>query len=176
MFWKQWYDFELERGNEDTFREMLQVKRSVQAHYAATVNFAVADAAAAASTPAAVGDSAAAGTEVARGVKRKAEEGGSAETEMQALERQAARPSQVRRGLPCHAALLLAPLLIDSRARARTQPAPDGVADVRIEQRAVPAAVFGDAHLLLEQQQRAAAAEAASKPMGALERLRARQG
>lgn len=30
-FWKEWNGFEIEHGTEDTFREMLRIKRSVQA-------------------------------------------------------------------------------------------------------------------------------------------------
>ena len=41
-FWKQWHDFEIAHGNEDTFRDMLRVKRSVQAQYS-QVNYMVAD-------------------------------------------------------------------------------------------------------------------------------------
>ncbi|MEE6506069.1 hypothetical protein FKM82_007486 [Ascaphus truei] len=32
-FWQTWRDFEVRHGNEDTLREMLRVKRSVQAKY-----------------------------------------------------------------------------------------------------------------------------------------------
>lgn len=32
-FWKTWHDFEVQHGNEDTFREMLRIKRSVQARF-----------------------------------------------------------------------------------------------------------------------------------------------
>lgn len=39
-FWKIWHDFELRHGNEDTFREMLRIKRSVAASYNTEVNFA----------------------------------------------------------------------------------------------------------------------------------------
>merc|ERR1712013_831061 len=39
IFWKAWHDFEVKHGNEDTFREMLRIKRSVQAQYNTTVNF-----------------------------------------------------------------------------------------------------------------------------------------
>ncbi|CAB3983383.1 pre-mRNA-splicing factor SYF1-like [Paramuricea clavata] len=38
-FWKTWHDFEVHHGNEDTFREMLRIKRSVQAKYNTQVNF-----------------------------------------------------------------------------------------------------------------------------------------
>ena len=30
-YWKAWQEFEVRHGNEDTFREMLRIKRSVQA-------------------------------------------------------------------------------------------------------------------------------------------------
>jgi pre-mRNA-splicing factor SYF1 len=33
-FWKTWRSFEVQHGNEDTFRDMLRIKRSVQATYA----------------------------------------------------------------------------------------------------------------------------------------------
>ena len=32
-FWEVWHDFEVKHGNEDTFREMLRIKRSVQAQF-----------------------------------------------------------------------------------------------------------------------------------------------
>ncbi|KAI9253379.1 hypothetical protein BDA99DRAFT_519620 [Phascolomyces articulosus] len=32
-FWQTWHDFEVQHGNEDTFKEMLRIKRSVQAQY-----------------------------------------------------------------------------------------------------------------------------------------------
>eukprot|EP00794_Sanderia_malayensis_P015651 gene15651-17230_t len=38
-FWKTWHDFEVHHGNEDTFREMLRIKRSVQAQFNTQVNF-----------------------------------------------------------------------------------------------------------------------------------------
>lgn len=37
-FWKDWNDFEIASGNEDTFREMLRVKRSVEAAFS-TINY-----------------------------------------------------------------------------------------------------------------------------------------
>ena len=36
-FWKQWNDFEVENGSEDTFREMLRVKRSVETAFSTVV-------------------------------------------------------------------------------------------------------------------------------------------
>lgn len=32
-FWKKWHDFEVHHGNEDTFREMLRLRRSVRAQF-----------------------------------------------------------------------------------------------------------------------------------------------
>jgi pre-mRNA-splicing factor SYF1 len=32
-FWKRWESFEVQHGNEDTYKEMLRIKRSVQAQY-----------------------------------------------------------------------------------------------------------------------------------------------
>jgi len=37
-FWQTWKDFEVKHGNEDTLREMLRIKRSVQAVYNTQVN------------------------------------------------------------------------------------------------------------------------------------------
>ncbi|CAG0878572.1 unnamed protein product [Darwinula stevensoni] len=37
-FWQTWKDFEIRHGNEDTMREMLRIKRSVQAMYNTQVN------------------------------------------------------------------------------------------------------------------------------------------
>lgn len=37
-FWQTWHNFEVQHGNEDTFKEMLRIKRSVQAQYASTVS------------------------------------------------------------------------------------------------------------------------------------------
>lgn len=38
-FWNTWKDFEIKHGNEDTIREMLRIKRSVQATFNTQVNF-----------------------------------------------------------------------------------------------------------------------------------------
>lgn len=38
-FWSIWEAFEVQHGNEDTFKEMLRIKRSVQAQYNTDVNF-----------------------------------------------------------------------------------------------------------------------------------------
>ena len=38
-FWQAWKDFEIKHGNEETVREMLRIKRSVQATFNTQVNF-----------------------------------------------------------------------------------------------------------------------------------------
>ncbi|SMY27784.1 unnamed protein product [Zymoseptoria tritici ST99CH_1A5] len=38
-FWRKWEGFEVQHGNEDTFKEMLRIKRSVQAQFNTDVNF-----------------------------------------------------------------------------------------------------------------------------------------
>ncbi|KAF2488096.1 hypothetical protein BDY17DRAFT_244227 [Neohortaea acidophila] len=38
-FWKKWEAFEVQHGNEDTFKEMLRIKRSVQAKFNTDVSF-----------------------------------------------------------------------------------------------------------------------------------------
>ena len=38
-YWQAWKDFEVKHGNEDTMREMLRIKRSIQAKFNTQVNF-----------------------------------------------------------------------------------------------------------------------------------------
>lgn len=38
-FWQQWQAFEVKHGNEETFKEMLRIKRSVQAKFNTDVEF-----------------------------------------------------------------------------------------------------------------------------------------
>ena len=38
-FWAEWNTFEIETGSEDTFREMLRIKRSVQAQFNTEVSY-----------------------------------------------------------------------------------------------------------------------------------------
>ena len=38
-FWAEWNAFEIETGSEDTFREMLRIKRSVQAQFNTEVSY-----------------------------------------------------------------------------------------------------------------------------------------
>lgn len=43
-FWAEWNSFEIETGSEDTFREMLRIKRSVQAQFNTAASYIVAQA------------------------------------------------------------------------------------------------------------------------------------
>lgn len=43
-FWSKWEAFEVNHGNEDTFKEMLRIKRSVQAQFNTDVNFIASEA------------------------------------------------------------------------------------------------------------------------------------
>ena len=45
-FWTEWNSFEIETGSEDTFREMLRIKRSVQAQFNTEVSYIAAQMAA----------------------------------------------------------------------------------------------------------------------------------
>jgi pre-mRNA-splicing factor SYF1 len=74
-FWDKWEAFEVQHGNEDTFKEMLRVKRSVQAQYNTDVNFIASQA-------------------VARSLQPNDEHdtGDSDQNAMEALERQARAP------------------------------------------------------------------------------------
>lgn len=38
-FWKKWKDFEIEHGNPDTYREMLRIRKSVEAKFSAQLGF-----------------------------------------------------------------------------------------------------------------------------------------
>jgi len=46
-FWAEWHSFEIDTGSEDTFREMLRIKRSVQAQFNTEASYLAAQALAA---------------------------------------------------------------------------------------------------------------------------------
>lgn len=46
-FWAHWHSFELDTGSEDTFKEMLRIKRSVQAQFNTEASYLAAEATAA---------------------------------------------------------------------------------------------------------------------------------
>ena len=81
-FWEKWDQFEVAHGNEDTYKEMLRIKRSVQAQYNTDVNF--------------IASQALARSQQKRMDEEAAGNGGEMDTEvadaMAALERQARAP------------------------------------------------------------------------------------
>ncbi|KAL9111036.1 MAG: hypothetical protein Q9227_004469 [Pyrenula ochraceoflavens] len=88
-FWSKWEAFEVQHGNEDTFKEMLRIKRSVQAQFNTDVNFIASQAIARSKGQQQPGDSA---NGVANGDTEDVEEGDPNADAMAALERQARAP------------------------------------------------------------------------------------
>lgn len=82
-FWTKWHAFEVQHGNEDTFKEMLRIKRSVQAQYNTDVNFVASQALARAQ---------AATVAAASADEESADASAAAADAMAALERQARAP------------------------------------------------------------------------------------
>ncbi|ETI21436.1 pre-mRNA-splicing factor syf1 [Cladophialophora carrionii CBS 160.54] len=83
-FWETWEKFEVAHGNEDTFKEMLRIKRSVAAQFNTDVAFIASQAVAR--------GQAAAATNADSGAHRDGEERGSVTDAMAALERQTRAP------------------------------------------------------------------------------------
>ena len=107
-FWAAWNDFEVAHGNEDTFREMLRIKRSVSASYSQThFNTAVGSGMPTAGTAAAASSAAPSGG-------KRARDGGLAD-DMQALEAEAVSHPTCLCPFSIHAQLL-------SRAHTHTHP------------------------------------------------------
>ncbi|KAI4123287.1 MAG: hypothetical protein LQ338_005336 [Usnochroma carphineum] len=80
-FWKKWEAFEVQHGNEDTFKEMLRIKRSVQAQYNTDVSFIASQALARSQQQ-----------QAGQGEVDGEDEGGQQGDAMAALERQARAP------------------------------------------------------------------------------------
>ncbi|CEO95626.1 unnamed protein product (mitochondrion) [Plasmodiophora brassicae] len=118
VFWQTFHDFEVQHGNEDTFREMLRVRRTVAADMAQT-HFVSATLAQANALAAAAGG-----------------ESTIAKNEMEALEMQAEQAAP--------AILATTPAVNpDEIALADEEEEEEEEPDVRIEQKTVPQAVFG---------------------------------
>ena len=83
-FWQKWEAFEVQHGNEDTFKEMLRIKRSVQAQYNTDVNFIASQALARSQQQRQPGDS--------ENIDIDGNESGEQVDAMAALERQARAP------------------------------------------------------------------------------------
>ncbi|KAF9592179.1 hypothetical protein IFM89_012673 [Coptis chinensis] len=147
-FWTKWHDFEVQHGNEDTFREMLRMKRSVSASYSQT-HFILPE------------------YLMQKDQKLNLEEtvdtlkrAGVPEDEMAALERQFAPESN------------------NTASKDGSRKLGDGEDDDKIEiaHKDVPAAVFGDLANKVEENNKDGDEETDSK-LGALERIkRQRQG
>merc|ERR1712072_1476762 len=78
-YWDKWHKFEVHHGNEDTFREMLRIKRSVQLQYT-QISFSGHDMAAAAAAAAQVAEAEEKKTSMAQ-VEQQAEEDAADQTE-----------------------------------------------------------------------------------------------
>jgi len=189
-YWKTWHEFEVSFGNEETFREMLRVKRSVQTAFS-QVNYMAAEMAAGDMPVTSDADALRRQQEreanqkggsmqfvEASGQKRKAEAGGATETDIEALERQAARIKAAAAsaanaegdvGAGAEGGVAENPeeieLDLDEEEEEDEDKAPEG--EVQIQQKEVPAAVFGSAAVDTKE-----GAEETEKPLGALARLK----
>ncbi|XP_065918405.1 pre-mRNA-splicing factor SYF1-like isoform X2 [Dysidea avara] len=136
-FWKAWQDFEVHHGNEDTFREMLRIKRSVQAQFSTQVNFVSVQMLAAAAGQEAgnkAGDEMAKLEEVARKVAEEAKQdkptkvqfvrSEEASSEMEALAKASHNPDEIILGED-------------------DEDDEQEIEEVQLEQKAVPTEVFG---------------------------------
>ncbi len=83
-FWRKWEQFEVQHGNEETFKEMLRIKRSVQAQFNTDVNFIASQAVAR--------QQQLAQEQLTGGEEDEEEVGGAKADAMAALERQARAP------------------------------------------------------------------------------------
>jgi len=178
-FWKKWNDFEVRHGNEDTFREMLRVKRSVQATYNTQINVMSA------------GMLAQQKKEDEADRLRRLEQGDEmSKLENKIMEEQERRPMATAPGVgsiaftaPAREEAVTAeanPEEIELDDQEEEEGAEAGTASgvkekgVKIEQKKLPAALFGGLKEQAEEEQKASegAGEEPPSPMGALARLR----
>eukprot|EP00850_Spirogloea_muscicola_P007794 SM000040S14806 [mRNA] locus=s40:534356:540087:+ [translate_table: standard] len=185
-FWETWNQFEIQHGNEDTFREMLRIKRSVSASYS-QMHFILPEYLMQKAAEPAAATTAADSAGLAR-----------LDDNMAALERQTAPPTtagsapqfvsggmeaQVQTAKALGAIsdggieIPLAPNPDEIELAEEEEEAEDGGADVDVAQRSVPAAVFGDladkaAELEEKEREGARGREEGQEPMGALERIK----
>uniref|UniRef100_UPI00358F5D27 pre-mRNA-splicing factor SYF1-like n=1 Tax=Myxine glutinosa TaxID=7769 RepID=UPI00358F5D27 len=143
-FWQTWKEFEIKHGNEDTVREMLRIKRSVQATCNTQVNFMTAQmlAVSGSAAPGTVSDLAPGRTDEMRMLEQKAQRlageaekdmpkekilfvrGDTMQNELEQLTQQQANPDEIN---------------IDSDDGGSDKE-PD---EVQLEQKTVPTEVFG---------------------------------
>lgn len=182
-FWKKWNDFEIQHGNEDTFREMLRIKRTVAASRSQT-HFILPE------------------YLMQRDQRLNLDEAvdtltraGVPQDEMAALERQlapstapsaAAAPSTST--TPANRMMNFVSAGVEARAESSTQQAannedielPDDESDeeedVQIAERSVPAAVFGElGKRAAENREESSGAQENEQQLGALERIKRRR-
>jgi pre-mRNA-splicing factor SYF1 len=143
-YWKAWQEFEVRYGNEDTFREMLRIKRSVQAQYNTQVNFMSAQMLATASKEVQItGESMDEMRLLEEQARRIAEEAhkdqpksmtfvksSEASAEMEELAKASANPEEIELG--------------DSGGEEEEGPAPEEPQrELQLEEQVIPSAVFG---------------------------------
>eukprot|EP00898_Chlorokybus_atmophyticus_P007007 jgi/Chlat1/7307/Chrsp58S06932 len=183
-FWEEWNQFEIKHGSEDTFREMLRIKRSVSAAYS-QVQFIVPDSIAAAIP----GEAAAAGEK-----RKRPDEDDMAALERAAVENAAAPASKQVQfvsaarigGDDAPAARLgSAAAVVESAAAAmavnpeeielaedQEDEEEEGATEMDISEKPVPDAVFGGLKAAAEATEEGKKAE---PQLGALARLRSKQ-
>jgi pre-mRNA-splicing factor SYF1 len=196
-FWKNWHDFEVAHGNEETFREMLRVKRSVAARYSQVnymaaemmtenANSSVSDADAMSRLQ---GEATVLGGDDDQGADQQAniKNDSNAEMDMEALERQAARIAEQVKGSanPDEISLDENPdeiSLDDNPDEISLDDEEDASGGIQLAFKAVPDAVFGSIKEVAEKEREAQAKnkrpreeEEDEETMGALERLKKKQ-
>ncbi|KAL6657489.1 hypothetical protein ACP70R_005269 [Stipagrostis hirtigluma subsp. patula] len=179
-FWKKWNDFEIQHGNEDTFREMLRIKRTVAASRSQT-HFILPE-------YLMQRDQRLNLDEAVDTLKRA----GVPEDEMAALERQlapgpstapAAAPSTST--TPANRMMNFVSAGVEAQAESSRQQAgnnedielpdeSDEEEDVQIAEKSVPAAVFGELGKRAAENQESSGAQE-NEQLGALERIKRRR-
>ncbi|CAH2044591.1 unnamed protein product [Thlaspi arvense] len=179
-FWNKWHEFEVQHGNEDTYREMLRIKRSVSASYSQTYSILPEHM---------MQKDKMVDVEEARDELKRA---GVPEDEMAALERQLMAPTSttdasrdggrivgfVSAGVQSSGATEVKPLTgngEDIELPEESDDESDGEDNVEIAQKEVPAAVFGGLARKREEDGKDAeegGENGAAKNLGALERIK----
>ena len=129
--WAQWHAFEVENGDEDSFRDMLREKRRAKMRFDGAGRAAVVEdsgVAVGVAEEGTISGFVAASDAEGGARKRKADEGGAAETELEALERNRSRSR-----------------VADDAPAGEDEDEDEDELDIDLEEKSVPAAVFGGA-------------------------------
>ncbi|WVZ66873.1 hypothetical protein U9M48_016036 [Paspalum notatum var. saurae] len=180
-FWKKWNDFEIQHGNEDTFREMLRIKRTVAASRSQT-HFILPE-------YLMQKDQRLNLDEAVDTLKRA----GVPEDEMAALERQLAPEPSAPPTAPSTAPASANRMMnfvsagVEAQAQSSRQQAAnnedielpdesdDEEPDVQIAEKSVPAAVFGELGKRAAESKEESSGVQEAEPLGALERIKRRR-